>query len=138
MAFFEWNDKLSVQVPEMDQQHKKLIAIINELHEAMSKRRAAEVISGIITRLVDYTKTHFGDEERFLQRVNYPKLQAQKSSHVRFVERINQFKAEYEKNNAVSAPEVMLFLKNWLTGHIQHDDAEYGKFVTSNQKSGVR
>lgn len=138
MAFFDWNDKLSVQVPEMDQQHKKLIAIINELHEAMSNRRAANMIDGTIARLVDYTKTHFGDEELFLQRINYPKLQAQKSSHVRFVDRINQFKAEYEKNQAVSAPEMMMFLKNWLTGHIQSDDAEYGKFVTSNQKTGVR
>lgn len=138
MAFFEWNDQLSVGVKEMDDQHKKLIAIINELHAAMAARRASEITTGIIKSLIDYTKTHFSQEERFLQGINYPSLAAQKTSHVRFVERINQFKADYEKNQSISAPEVMLFLKNWLTGHIQHDDKQYGKFVASTQKTTAK
>ncbi len=43
MALIDWDKSLSVNVEEIDQQHKKLIAMINELNEAMRNGKGKEV-----------------------------------------------------------------------------------------------
>ena len=64
MALIEWNDEYSVKVKEIDQQHMKLVNLINELHLAMKEARGREVVGKILTDLISYTKFHFSTEER--------------------------------------------------------------------------
>ena len=126
MTLIKWSDNLSVQVAAMDQQHKKLIDLINELNEAMSKGKGKEVIGKIVTGLVNYTKMHFGEEEKLMEQANYPDLNEQKNMHRKFIEKVNGYKKEYESGSLGLSIKVIDFLSDWLKNHIQVEDKKYG------------
>ena len=67
MAFFKWSDDLSVDVPEMDEQHKKLVSMIDELHNAMKDRHGSDIVGKIINDMVNYTAIHFSSEEKLMK-----------------------------------------------------------------------
>lgn len=55
MALIQWSDSLSVNIAEIDAQHKRLVAMINDLNEAMKQGRGRDVIVRIVDGLVSYT-----------------------------------------------------------------------------------
>ena len=68
MALMVWDNSFSVNVKEIDAQHQKLIALINDLHDAMKTGKAKDVLGKILSDLTDYTVYHFGNEERLSRR----------------------------------------------------------------------
>jgi len=83
MSLVKWSDEMSVQVPELDNQHKKLIDLLNQLHDAMANRRAKEVAGPIIKELIMYTVAHFRTEEQYMQRCAYADLENHQALHGR-------------------------------------------------------
>jgi hemerythrin len=129
MAFFTWSDSLSVQVPAMDEQHKKLFNLINQLHDAMARREGNTVIKPILTALTDYTRTHFTSEEVFLTSIKYPDLHKQKAEHVIFVQKLMDMQLKAEKSQVGLTIEIMDFLKDWLKNHIMIEDKKYAAAI---------
>lgn len=123
-----WDDKYSVYVKEMDNHHKQLVNIINELHDAMLLGKGKEVMSNILNELVDYTKFHFAAEEELLNKKGYPGINNQKSAHKSFVEKVESFRRDFTNGKLSLSMEVMSFLKDWLLNHINKSDKEYGIF----------
>ena len=122
---FEWDQKYSVNVREIDQQHMKLFELINELHEAMRVGQGREVMSQTLQGLVDYTKYHFSTEERYMTLYGYPEYANHKSEHRVFVDKVLEFQREFESGSLLLSLEVMDFLKNWLSRHILVNDKKY-------------
>lgn len=131
MAFFVWDEKYSVGVRELDSQHKTLVDMLNELFEAMQASKANDVIGGIVKRLVDYTKTHFATEERYMQQHGYPDLASQKAEHAKFAEQVMAFKNDFDSGKVSISVTVTSFLKNWLVQHISGSDKKYAPFFAS-------
>ena len=71
MAYLEWKDSLSVNVPAIDAQHRKLLGLIDRLHEAMTQGEGHKVLGGIVGGLTEYTQVHFRDEEARFDASNY-------------------------------------------------------------------
>ena len=69
--FVEWSDELSVGVEEIDEQHKVLVGLVNEMHEAIHQRHGSEVVQEILAKLADYTRIHFAVEESLMRILNY-------------------------------------------------------------------
>ena len=135
MALLEWNPSFSVDVPEMDAEHKKLISLVNELNDAMKAGKAKDEMDRIFGELATYTQTHFASEERFMQKVGYPDLAKQKAEHQALLKQVTDFKAEYDAGKAMITVKLMGFLRDWVRNHIQKSDKEYG--VWAKQKAGV-
>lgn len=131
MALFNWDDKYSVGVRELDNQHKTLVQILNELFEAMQEKRSNDVLGKIISKLIDYTKTHFASEERYMQQYNYPELEAQKREHAAFTQKVLAFKQDFEAGRVALSISITSFLKDWLVNHISGSDKKYGPFLNS-------
>lgn len=74
MALIQWDDSFSVKVAEIDQQHKRLIVMINELHDAMKQGKGKDALGKIINGLISYTATHFDTEERYFDQFEYPAM----------------------------------------------------------------
>lgn len=126
MALFNWNDEFSVSVLAMDNHHKKLFDIMNQMHESMKTGADEDVLSKFITELVDYTKYHFGEEERMLEQVNYSGIDAQKRAHVAFVDKITEFQKQASEGMAIFAiPKVSKLGIDWLKEHIVTMDTKY-------------
>jgi len=131
MALFTWSDKYSVGVKDMDNQHKVLVDILNELYEAMQTNQSKEILGKTITKLVSYTKTHFANEERYMEKYNYPGLTEQKKSHIAFVDKITVFKNDYDAGKIAMSVSLTSFLKDWLLTHISGTDKKYGEFFNA-------
>jgi hemerythrin len=126
MPLITWNDGLSVKVPEMDDQHKRLLDIINRLHDAMMNRGGQQVLGGLFGELVDYTVTHFQSEEKYMRGTSYPGYPQQKKQHDEFVQKANDLKKRFESGEPCISMQTMDFLKDWLVKHIQGMDKKYG------------
>lgn len=129
MAFFVWDEKYSVGIKELDNQHKQLFNILNELYEAMQNASAQEKLGKIINELTNYTKIHFATEERYMEKFNYADLAAQKAAHAKFIEKIDAFKSDFEAGKLALSLNVASFVKDWLSSHIVGSDKKYGPFL---------
>jgi hemerythrin len=131
MALFDWKDSYSVAVPKYDAQHKKLIELVNKLHQSMSEGKGREVLEGILTELIKYTKTHFADEENELKRLSYPDFVNHKREHDKLTADVMKFYDDFKAGKGSVTVEILNFLKNWLMNHIMGTDKKYGQFLTS-------
>lgn len=128
MPLFNWSDKYSVGVFMYDTQHKRLVELINELHDAMRASKARDVLGDILKGLLDYTKMHFVDEERQMATFNYPGLTAHRIEHEKLVAKVVELKAKFDGGDNTITIEVMNFLKDWLINHILVTDKKYGAY----------
>ncbi len=126
-----WSPSLTVGVDMIDEQHKKWFEMADQLFEAGRNRKAGEYIIQMFKFLEDYTKKHFGDEERYMQSVKYPEYETQKAMHADFIKQLNALKAEYDKSGGnitviMDANQMVLY---WLTNHIAKQDKKIGEYA---------
>jgi hemerythrin len=121
----EWEDIYSVGIEEFDNDHKKLIELINRLHQAMLDKKAKEVLGEIINELVDYTIYHFNKEEAMFDAKGYSKSDEHKEKHSSLVSRVAQLKEDFESNKIALSMETLKFLQDWLMEHIVKEDKQY-------------
>jgi hemerythrin len=129
MAFIEWSDSYSVGIKAMDDQHKKLIDLLNQLHEAMKMGKGNAEISTILKGLADYTRFHFTAEEQLMRDNNFPGLIIQQNRHKDFVTKLQEFQTEAQSKSVSTSLKVRDFLRDWLIDHISGEDKKYTKFL---------
>ena len=113
----------------MDNQHRRLFDLINELSEAIAEGKGRDVLARVLDALIDYTAKHFADEERLLEEINYPELDAQRRSHKAFVAKVMESRAGFQAGTSMVASEVVNFLNDWLVKHIGGMDKKYGPML---------
>jgi len=123
MALIHWSESLSVGVLAFDNQHKRLIAIINKLHDAMKEGRGKEVLDAVMLELVDYTVYHFLAEEKAFIDLGYPAYAAHKREHDAFTAQLKAARGQAVSNAATLA--TMKQLTEWLKQHIMGSDMKY-------------
>lgn len=125
MAFIDWAPEFSVGSPFLDQQHKALIAIINQLHAAMLCGRRKEDMQRIFHELILYTESHFQCEEGMMRQAVYPRLVAHHMQHVGFVQKVRGLHSQVLAEKFNASTDLSLFLKTWLSEHILISDQLY-------------
>jgi len=126
--YITWDDSYSVSVKQLDDEHKKLVVMINELHEAMQVGRGKEMLSTILGRMINYVGTHFSNEEKYMEKFSYPDYEVHKQEHNDFVKKTLEFQQNFNDGKMGLSIEVMFFLKEWLLNHIKGSDQQYGPF----------
>lgn len=124
MSYLKWNTAYSVDNEELDGQHQKLFALVNDLHDAMQAGRVGD-LAGTIDALVAYTDYHFKTEEGFLRACQYPDYDLHKEMHDSLTRRARSMQEAYASGNMPTAVEVLLLLANWLNRHILDEDRKY-------------
>ena len=130
MALLNWSDDLSVKVNGIDNQHKMLVNLINDLHNAMKDGKGKEKLGTILNELISYTKYHFSAEEKLMQQKNYPGYQQHKREHEVFTKKVEEFNTQFVAGSLFISNEVLLFLKDWLVGHIKVTDKKYSPYLS--------
>jgi len=88
---FSWRDIYSVNVRNMDEQHRQLFDLADNIHKAVEEGKEDEVIYEVMTSLVHYTRTHFKDEERLMKKHSYPYLKTHRKEHERLLGEVDDF-----------------------------------------------
>ena len=125
MAIVYWREEYSVRVPEIDAQHRRLLDMINALHEAMLMGGKAGALKAVMDELVAYTHYHFTFEEQLMARAGYSGLEEHKRKHRAMVSKVGEFAAEISSGQAVVSLKLLNFLKDWLAHHILETDKQY-------------
>ena len=129
MTLLEWNDSLSVGFEEIDNDHKQLLEIINKLDDAITAGEEFTVVGALLDELVSYTLWHFRHEERLMQTYGDPSFFDHKQKHDALTKAAAAKQEEFQNGNQDIARELMPFLKNWLTEHIQGTDSLTGHYL---------
>lgn len=127
--FMPWNSSLSVNISQIDDQHKKLVAMVNDLHKAMKLKKSNMVMGGILDRLIEYTATHFATEEKLFAKYGYPEEKPHVEMHRKLVEQALDIQKKFKSGDAMISMDLMDFLKDWLVNHIQKTDKKYSSFL---------
>ena len=122
MAFFTWNQDLSVGNAFIDGDHQKLIAMINSFHEAMEQGRGNAVVGKVLNNLVIYTREHFGREEAEMTRIRYPQQAAHKAEHDKLMREVQELQSGFDGGNTMLTIRISKFLRDWLLTHIKQTD----------------
>ncbi|MGA2448224.1 MAG: bacteriohemerythrin [Polyangiaceae bacterium] len=132
MALIDWNkDRFTVQIKQFDDEHQELIRLINDLHAAMKGGKSRDLMGYTLNKLVEYTKTHFSNEEAVLARHGYPELAPHRKQHVDFTRQVAEFQRQFGSGETAVTVDVMEFLRTWLVDHIQKSDRSYATFLAS-------
>lgn len=123
--FIEWSNELSVGIEEIDCQHKVLVDLLNEMHEAIQQGRTQEATRNIIDGLDEYTRVHFAVEESLMRILHYPDYQKHKEEHDKLAARLAELRAKLAEGRGAIGFELGQLLKNWLTKHIMEVDKRY-------------
>ena len=127
--FLAWKDEYSVGINSIDQQHKKLINLINQLQTAVKYSTGEEFEREALDELVSYTKTHFTYEEGMMEQNGYPDFESHKAQHVKMINKVEEVLAEYEKDSDTAMEHALKYLSDWLINHINGTDKEYSQFM---------
>ena len=139
MTFATWQDKFSLGIKDIDNDHQSLFDFFDQLHEAYASGNGAGSMDPVFEELFDYAKQHFQREEELMQSIGFPELPSHQARHAEFRERINDLYARFKKGEKKIGKtpiclEILGFLKNWLHFHILEEDMMIKKFIDAQKK----
>lgn len=131
MPLMTWNADYSVHIELVDEQHKKLVGLINGLHDAMKLGKGKDVLGKTLSQLVDYTAYHFKEEEKLFKVYAYPDYLPHKREHDALTKQALELRERFVRGELFLSNETVLFLKDWLNSHILGSDKKYGPFLNA-------
>jgi hemerythrin len=128
MDLIAWEDRYSVKVPQFDTDHKQLVSMVNQLHNAMAVGKGREEVGVILERLINYTKRHFAAEEELMRKTGYPRTEEHTIEHQRLCITVDEYAKQFAAGSMITMS-VMQFLKDWLLNHILKTDMLYSEHL---------
>ncbi|MFV9441997.1 bacteriohemerythrin [Pseudomonas aeruginosa] len=136
MAHLVWQDDLNTGIQVIDNQHKRIVEMINHLHDAQQGKEHA-AIAEVIEELVDYTLSHFAFEETLMEDAGYQFSRAHKKIHELFIRRVSEYRVRFQAGEDVG-DELKGLLSRWLFNDIRNDDAGYVDAVRHSMSELVK
>lgn len=129
--YLSWKNSYSVGIESIDNDHKKLIHLINNLQTAVNYKTDRQFEKQTLDEVIDYTKYHFSREEKLMEEHGYPDFVPHKQQHEKMIAKVNEFVEAYEKEEDGAVESLLKYLKLWLINHINGTDQEYSEFLIS-------
>ena len=120
-----WREEYSVGVEEIDNQHKKLFDLINDMILVSRSSSREEDILPVMNGLIAYKKDHFATEEKYFHAFNYPGTKEHEEAHQKFNVDLEELEKRYENDVLGLSFALIEFLENWLIEHLMSMDQEY-------------
>ncbi len=125
LKMIEWNEKYSVSVSEIDEEHKKLIEIINNVIVARQHSNNPEEVLEILRKMTRFALDHFKTEETYMIKFGYPDYESHKKEHHDFSMKTVGYCDSVIRGDYEITDDMLEYLKQWLVHHIQEIDKKY-------------
>lgn len=132
MEIIRWDKTFSVNVLRFDEEHKKIILVINRLNAAMQTNDECEKVSDALNEMTLYARTHFKAEEDYMKSFGYPEYELHKEKHREFSRTTVDFCKSVMNGNYNVAYDLLEYLNQWLANHIQLTDKKYTECFNKN------
>jgi hemerythrin len=126
MLPMDWDEKYSVHVKEIDDQHKNLFSLFNKLQDGMITGKGKVELEQVLSELIDNTVIHFATEEKLMQQFSYIGFIEHKRTHDNLIAEAKELQEKFSHGKIVLSEKVSVFLSDWLTDHILDIDKKYG------------
>jgi hemerythrin len=134
--FVTWEERYALGIPFIDQQHKELLRLTNQLFTACQGGTANEMFRETIKAMVKYVAEHFGAEEAMMERIKFPELAEHKKEHESFVQKVLEDVRNFEAGRSFVPNAFVRFLKEWVLTHIAMTDKKYADYIMEIKKAG--
>lgn len=129
MAYFEWASDMEIDQGPIDQDHRKLVDLVNALHTVTSEGRGQQIVDRVLNELISYTADHLRREEKLMETLKFPNLANHKIGHDAFLASIQDLKKKYDAGSITVASQLSTVLRDWLSLHIRRSDKELLKLL---------
>ena len=128
MKKIHWTPEFSVGVRELDEQHKRIVLMLNRLIGANEVTTGSHLIADLITQMIAYANEHFRTEEDLLIESGYPLFSRHRQFHIDYRKKVTEL-CTATPLGVPDVPRVMLdYLVQWWRIHILREDMEYKAF----------
>lgn len=124
-----WDHVLSIEVEEIDEDHRKLVDVFNILNHAVSEGAAPDYVGAVLEELINCTVWHFSHEERLMLKYGYDGYEAHKAEHQDLINSARELQQKYLQTGIIDEKEDLEFLEHWLTEHILATDMKLGLYL---------
>lgn len=124
----DWTNKLSIGNIDVDNDHKKLLDVYNDLVDLIELNGKREEFAEILSKMTDYSLRHFNKEEIYMQEFNYPKLEEHRQYHRDYRYKVAMYNVDLLGSNPPDPKEIIKFLEKWWTNHILNNDMHYENY----------
>jgi len=125
----EWSKELETGVEEMDNQHKKLIALMNQVYALLREGKKEDACNFFREGLLSYVEKHLSDEEEFMRKIGYPELPAHEKLHEVFRREVQKLHGSVCEGDVKRFAQELSFCWGWIYTHIAKADKKYGKWA---------
>lgn len=131
MPLIEWSDEFSVNVKAIDDQHKELVALVNNLYDINNSSKNHEEIDKAFNDLADHTAIHFKYEEGLMDKYQYPESVKHIEEHNNLLQKVKGIEYLYSVNDHATITSLALILVDWLKTHIFAEDMNLAGYLNS-------
>lgn len=125
-----WSDTLSVDVPEMDDEHRRFIARVNDVNKAILEAQDKATVARLMDLMLREAAQHFLHEEQLMQQWHYPLAQAHAEQHAQLSAKFNQAMQEFQESDLSYVWALKgLQAKQLLVEHLLREDIKYKEFL---------
>ena len=137
MAWMMWSESFGAGHATLDSDHRILVNLLNQLHDALDTGQSRQVVGSVINVLCEYTEHHFRREEAMLREAGYPALDGHLALHRTLEDHVRDIRDRWAAGDRDAlGEEVLEFLKKWLTDHILGADKSYRPWIEGKANSG--
>ena len=132
-VFVTLEDRYLTGINTVDEQHKTLVGLCNNLYNTVMQERQKENweytdhVKQALEQCAEYAQTHFNTEERLMKACNYEGLSDHKYKHKQFIKRVSQESQFFDKITYEQTMDFLKFLKEWVLSHISYEDRLFVK-----------
>ena len=128
MTGFIWNKTLNIGVPEIDEDHRKLVDLFKLLAASVVEGDEGDFVEAVMEELISFAVWHFRHEERLMLQYGYESLANHKSEHEDLIASAKTLQQELLQEGVVLSEDIQ-FLEHWLTTHIGNSDMKLGVYL---------
>ncbi len=125
----EFDNSLITHVEEMDKQHLRLVALLNNTYELLKEGRKEEALELFQKELLSYVEFHLSEEEKFMEKIGYPELESHKKVYEIFRREVKNLAPYVERGDLKAFREALSYAWGWLYNHIAKTDKKYGIYA---------
>jgi hemerythrin len=124
-----WEARFNLQIDIIDDQHRRLVDLMNRLIEIKGKDPSGEGVVEALGEMTNYLGDHFDTEEQMMIDHGYPEIETHREEHQNFVAQTAYYIATYRESGVSLEKDILMFLQEWLIDHIQKTDQDFGRYV---------